>query len=201
MGTKTLKRTLRQQINRVEKWYSLADDETIQAGKVWYSNAHNWAEDVAASFTGGECEATISVYKVATITAILSAQCDWDTNKANVIKFIANPRDPQGMFATQKQLDECRAVISEGWTIPEHRRKTYTFATTIANPDIDHCAVIDRHAIKVAFDQTSSAPICITDKRYSDAEKAFIVAADRHNLLASQVQAITWCAYKQHTGR
>jgi hypothetical protein len=152
---KPLKLTLRQQVNRIEKWLDLADSEEMVAGIQWYNEAYRWAFELSYLHS-------ISTEEVAHITAILSSQCDWETNKANVAKFLSG--DTSGIFATKKQLAECYQVL-EGWRIPAKRRKTHAFARTIADPSIQELVVIDRHAIKVAFDQQSADPICITDKR------------------------------------
>ena len=182
------KLTLRQQVNRVEKWFVKATEEDILQGRCWYENANAWA----SSFEG------VSTEEVAHITAILSAQCDWETNKKNVSRFLSG--DMGSIFATKKQLRECADVL-DGWRIPPKRRKTHAFANTIVNPQTQELVVIDRHAIKVAYDQVKSDPIIVTDKRYRDAEKAYLIVADRCDFLGNQIQAITWLTYKRVVGR
>ena len=186
-----IKLTIRQQVNRIEKWMGLSVQADKDQGFNWYHRAHDWASDLATDHG-------ISVESVSHVAAILSAQCDWETNKRNTEKFLNG--DLSGIFATRKQLMECSKVI-DGWRIPAKRRKTHAFASTISDPYLQEYAVIDRHAIKIAFDQLSADTICITDRRYNDAEKAYIIVADRRKMLPSQVQAITWVTYKRITGR
>ena len=183
---KTLKLSIRQQSNRIEKWLSKATEADIIDGLQWYSNANKWASSLG------------DVATVAQITSILSAQCDWNGNKKNVINFLAG--ETQSIFANGRQLAECADALN-GWTIPMQRSKTFRFAATIADPTRSDIVVIDRHAIKIAFDQTDSTEICITDKRYRDAEQAYQAVAQKYGLLGHQLQAIVWITYKRIVNR
>ena len=183
---KTLKLTVKQQSNRVNKWLKLATTTDITDGVQWYGDAHKWAAGLG------------DVATIAQITSILSAQCDWNGNKKNVANFLAGQH--ASIFASGRQLTECANAL-EGWTIPENRSKTFRFAATIADPTRSDIVVIDRHAIKIAFDQLDSKEICITDKRYRDAEQAYQDVAQKHGLLGHQVQAICWTTYKRIVNR
>lgn|GEM_PF-6981581 len=183
---KTLKLSIKQQSNRVQKWLSMATAADITDGMQWYSEAHRWASSLG------------DVATIAQITSILSAQCDWQGNKKNVINFLAGEK--ASIFASGRQLAECTEALT-GWNIPAGRAKTFRFAATIADPSRSDIVVIDRHAIKIAFNQLDSKEICITAKRYRDAEQAYKNVAQQNGLIGNQVQAITWTTYKRIVNR
>lgn len=183
--------TIRQQENRVQKWLNLATFEDVAQGSQWYQRAHDWAH-VLADSTG------YKLIQVSHVCAVLSAQCDWGTNRINTEKVCFG--DYSGIFATKRQLQECRDILSGQFLIPEKRSKTYNFASTIANPSHD-VAVIDRHAIRVAYDVREAKDITITPKRYRDAAEAYANAARKNDLKVSELHAITWVTYKREVNR
>lgn len=186
-----MKLTVKQQAKHIQKWLDRSSFSNMVAGLYWYKEANQWAVNVAREWG-------LTTRQVAHITAILSTQCDWNTNKLNTEKVIS--LNTSGIFASKKQIGECWDVMFSEFFIPERRRKTHNFAETITNPD-HNIAVIDRHAIRVAFDIESAKEICITDKRYREAAEAYAIVADKNNLTVSQVQAIVWVTYKDYVGR
>lgn len=186
--------SIRQQANRIQKVLDQATQDERIDGVMWYKDAHDFALKVANDYG-------LTVRDVAQLISLLSPQKKWEQNKADVIKFLDG--ETEGIFSTKKTLAECASVVDDGFTIPESRMKTFAFAKCIeeATNNESDPVVIDRHAIKIAYGQMSAKPIIITDKRYRDASEAYRIVAERNNLRAHEVQAITWVAYKRIVNR
>ena len=68
------KLTIRQQANRIRKWYDLATPAQIADGLQWYSEAHILAVELSAKYG-------VSVIQAAQVISVLSPQKQWNTNK------------------------------------------------------------------------------------------------------------------------
>ena len=66
--------TVRQQANRIRKWYNVATKAQVVAGLAWYSEAHSLAVQLSTQHR-------VSVIQAAQVIAVLSPQKKWDTNK------------------------------------------------------------------------------------------------------------------------
>lgn len=188
------KLTIKQQANRIRKILAMATAEEIVDGKVWYTDANKFAQEVAVNYS-------LSLSQVSQLISLLSPQKKWEQNKVDVINFLDGETD--SIFSTKKTLAECGAVVNEGFTIPSSRMKTFAFAKCIeeAKDNTTDPVVIDRHAIKIAYGQMNAKPIIITDLRYREAEEAYRIVAMDNGLRAHEVQAITWVAYKRIVNR
>lgn len=188
------KLTIKQQANRIRKILAQATAQEVVDGKVWYMDAHEFAQEVANEYD-------LTVAQVSQLISLLSPQKKWEQNKADVINFLDG--ETGSIFSTKKTLAECGAVVDEGFTIPSNRMKTFAFAKCIeeAKDNTTDPVVIDRHAIKIAYGQMSAKPIIITDLRYREAEMAYRIVAKENGMRAHEVQAISWIAYKRIVNR
>ena len=179
--------TSRTQVKHIETVLRAATGTEWAEGLKWYSQANEWAASMGD---------TVSV---AHACAILSSQCDWETNKLNT-ELVASLGPKVTIFASRKQKQEAHEALKGRFRIPPSRLKTYAFASLIANPYSDRL-VIDRHAIQIAYGIIDAAGINITKKRYHETSGAYQRVAEKLNLQPSQVQAITWIAYKRIVNR
>jgi hypothetical protein len=181
----------------IRKWMDEAIEEDVEEGLGWYEGARKFCFSKADEFK-------VAPIRVATLVSLLSPQKKWEQNLEEVESFLNEYfhqiAPQQAYFASKKTMAECESVLSEGFEIPEHRTKTYSFADNIANP-YSTAVTIDRHAIKVANDDLTSQEISITAKRYREAAAAYNLVAVEEGLHAYQVQAITWVCYKRVVGR
>ena len=185
---------IKAQANRIQKILDEATYGERQEGVRWYEDAHDFASEVASEYG-------LTVAQVSQLISLLSPQKKWEQNKADVVKFLNG--DTAGIFSTKRTLDECEAVVEDGFTIPESRLKTHAFAKCIEEAyDVEsEPVVIDRHAIKIAYGQMDAKPIIITDRRYKDAAEAYRRVAEKNGMKAHEVQAVTWVTYKRIVNR
>lgn len=185
--------SINQQVNQIEKVYLQATEKEIKDGRNWYNDAYKFAVNTANKYG-------LTTKQICQLISLLSPQKKWAQNKIDVIRIIEEV-DTESIFSCQRTLEECRQVINSNWTIPTNRTKTYKFALCIEFAGRIDIAVIDRHAIKIAFGQYSAKPIGITPKRYSEAEEAYKILSDKYEMYAAQMQAITWVTYKRIVNR
>lgn len=192
-----MKLTIRQQANRVNKWLGMANKSEIRDGLQWYSEAQKLAHLLSSQYD-------VSLQQVAQVISVLSPQKKWNTNKAETIalfnQHFTGLKPSFKYFATKKQLKECISIIKGDFVIPSKRIKTYSFADNIANTDSTE-VTIDRHALRVAYDDKSAKLDKVTLVQYREAREAYRIVAKQHNLKAYEVQAITWVVYKNEVQR
>ena len=87
------------------------------------------------------------------------------------------------------------------WLIPSKRTKTYSFADNIAYLDNSAEITIDRHALRVCYDDTSAKIDKVGTNAYKYARQAYQQVADSLGIKGYQLQAITWVTYKQFVNR
>jgi hypothetical protein len=186
------KLTVRQQCNRILKWYHVATKQQVIEGIGWYSEAHSLAVQLSSEYH-------VSVLQAAQIISVLSPQKKWEQNKREAVALFNehfNGIIPAfGYFASARTIDECHRIMSGEWMIAMSRLKTYSFADNIAYLDSTE-VTIDRHALRVAYDDTSAAIDKVTKVQYLAARQAYRMVAASLGIKAYQLQAITWVTYK-----
>ncbi len=189
--------SVRQQANRIRKWYNLASKQQVIEGMHWYSEAHTLAVKLSAQYG-------VSVLQVAQVISVLSPQKKWDTNKLETIALLHwhfTGDIPQfGLFATAHTIAECHDILRGDFLIPARRTKTYSFADNIAYLDSTEIT-IDRHALRVCYDDTSAKIDKVGINAYKYARQAYQQVADSLGIKGYQLQAITWVTYKQFVNR
>ena len=191
------KLTIRQQANRIRKWYDIATASDIADGLAWYSEAHTLAVKLASQYG-------VAVIQAAQVISVLSPQKKWGKNKQEAIAIFNqhfNGIAPSlGYFATRKTIAECHDIIAGRFAIPRARLKTFSFADNIARADSDEIT-IDSHALRVAYDDTSPDIKKVTPLQYQHARAAYQQVADSLGLKGYQLQAIVWVCYKRIVNR
>ena len=191
------KLTIRQQCNRIEKYMKQATSYEYKQGLNWYNDARLLCEKLSARYD-------VTVYQVAQVISVLSPQKKWDTNKLEVealfLEVFEGIKPSFGFFATKKQLIECKEIINGKFTIPPKRIKTWSFADNIAYSESEQ-VTIDRHALRVVYDDKTAKIDKVTLTQYKEAREAYRKIAIKYGLKAYQVQAITRCAYKRIVNR
>lgn len=189
--------SVRQQANRIHKWYDKASKEQVIEGSQWYAAAHSLALTLATNYG-------VSILQAAQVISVLSPQKSWGTNKTEAVAIFNqhfNIVQPiKGYFATQKTIQECHLIMGGHFLIPSRRTKTYSFADNIAYVDSIE-VTIDRHALRVCYDDTSAKINKVGINQYKHARQAYIHVAASIGIKPYQLQAITWVTYKQHVGR
>lgn len=192
------KLTIRQQANRIRKWYDLATPAQHADGLTWYNAAHSLAVSLAGRYG-------VTVIQAAQVISVLSPQKKWDANKREALAIFNqhfNGVVPAlGYFATARTISEVHSIIAGAWALPIKRIKTYSFADNIAYPDNSQEVTIDRHALRVAYDDTSAAIDKVSPVQYREAREAYRIVADSLGIKAYQLQAVTWITYKDKVNR
>tara|TARA_R100001594_G_scaffold1048_3_gene4375 strand:+ start:676 stop:1257 length:582 start_codon:yes stop_codon:yes gene_type:complete len=189
--------TIKQQVNRINKWLDMATKSDIAQGLSWYSDAQKLASELSIQYG-------VTLTQVAQVISVLSPQKKWGTNKTETIALfneVFNGVKPSfSYFATKKQIEECKQIILGEFSIPANRIKTFSFADNIANLDSKEITV-DRHALRVAYNDKSAKIGKVSLKQYREAREAYRCVAEQHNLKGYEVQAITWVVYKRIVNR
>ena len=190
--------TIRQQANRIRKWYDLATPAQIIDGLQWYNAAHSLAVSLASKYG-------VSTSQAAQVISVLSPQKKWDANKRETIAIFNehfNGIAPAlGYFATRKTIAECHAIITGSFAIPRKRVKTYSFADNIAYARASTEITIDRHALRVAYDDRTARIDKVTPLQYKAARTAYQQTADSLGIMGHELQAIVWVVYKSEVNR
>jgi hypothetical protein len=189
--------TIRQQTNRINKYMSVATSEEYKKGLNWYKDARELCLILSAKYGN-------TLIQVAQVISVLSPQKKWATNKKEVVSLYSEVFDrlkPNfSYFATKKQIEECKQIMKGEFSIPPKRIKTYSFADNIANSASSE-VTIDRHALRVAYDDKTSSIDKVTLKQYREARESYRFIANQYGLEAYEVQAITWLVYKRIVNR
>lgn len=189
--------TIRQQANRIKKYMTAATPLEIKQGLDWYNEARSLCVELSNTYE-------TSVQQSAQVISVLSPQKKWGANKLEVRALyneVFNGIEPDfKYFATKQMMEECKAIISGEFSIPSKRTKTFSFADNIADKDSKEVTV-DRHALRVAYDDKSAKIDKVSPKQYREAREAYRIVADSLGLKGFEVQAITWVVYKRIVNR
>lgn len=190
--------SVRQQANRIKKWYHLASPAQVIAGLEWYNEAHSLAVELSARYS-------VSVLQAAQVISILSPQKKWGANKKEAIaifnQHFTGEAPSFGYFATRATINEAHRIIAGEFLITIKRIKTYSFADNIAFPSTSREITIDRHALRVAYDDTSAKIDKVGINAYKYARQAYQQVADSLGIKGYQLQAIVWVTYKDYVNR
>lgn len=160
-------------------------------GAAWYRTARHAAAELAAKHG-------VTTIEAAGVIAALSPRTSWDVNLRYADQFLATGTAPTlGM----SKRAAARIVAGEHPDDVLKGPKTHAFFECIAHARTD-AVCVDRHAIDVAFGQRHSDANrpALTPKRYAELADAYRTVASARGMRASQVQAITWCAWRARYG-
>lgn len=192
------KLTVRQQVNRIRKWHGMATTAQIIEGMQWYNAAHSLAVELAARHG-------VTVIQAAQVISVLSPQKKWDANRREAVAIFCQHftgiRPALGYFATKSTIAECHRIIAGEFSIPPRRVKTWSFADNIAYPETSRAITIDRHALRVAYDDKGASIDKVGINDYKYAREAYQQVADSLGIKGYQLQAIVWVVYKSEVNR
>lgn len=165
--------------------YDAATPDQLSRGASWYYTAHELAGMLSPSVRQG-----------AGLLAALSVQKSWPENTRLARRFLAG--EPIGHMAGPTRA-ALRILAGEPSEEVLTGHKTSSFFRCIAEPGSRDAVVIDRHAHDVA----AGEPYGSHDRGLSNATRyASLVVAYRYSAAQtphspSQVQAITWCVWRE----
>jgi hypothetical protein len=174
---------------------NLATAQEVAEGTVWYTEAHHFCLTNAERFG-------LRVEVVAGIVSALSPATDWERNKSDALQVLLGNRShgygtygPNVEKAFRIRDTSAGEDISGFFLAP----KTFNFYHNIVNPNAAEFVTIDRHALSVAMGATR-ADKAVKLTEYRELTKAYKKAADKAGLLPADLQAITWCVWRNRKG-
>lgn len=183
--------------------YLAATPEDIDAGLHWYQLAHNEAELLSIRYG-------VTIEAAAGVIAAISPGSAWGRNVIDAGRFIA-------AFVTQSELPNVGVYGSDGRKKAERilagespldvlgGPKVRAFYADILNPLDTEAVTVDRHAKGLAYGYASKRKGFASDDKLSSVKSweneylawHYRVIARRYDLIPSQLQAITWVAWKR----
>jgi hypothetical protein len=172
--------------------YRTASDAQRADGMVWYAEAHALAVTLARS-AGHE------TLRAAGVISALSPQMSWEQNQRLAIRTYAEGGISAGALGVSVRKAD---AIYHGADVMITLKapKTSAFALVIADPTNGHDVVIDRHAMSVAHGrQTTDDETAALNRKgfYQAYADAYRKAAAEIGITPSQMQAITWVAWRE----
>lgn len=172
--------------------YRTADDAQRADGMTWYVEAHALAITLARS-------AGHDILRAAGVISALSPRMNWARNQTLAIRTYAEGGISAGALGVSVRLAD---AIYNGADVMSTLKapKTRAFATVIADPTDTQNVVIDRHAMSVAHGrQTTDAESAALGRKgwYEAYATAYRKAAAEVGITASQMQAVTWVAWRE----
>ena len=174
---------------------SLLFERADKSGLNWYFEAHEFCQKVATQYG-------LPIEKVCAVVSALSPGTNWEQNKKDTVHLIeslhGNRR--QFKFTTYGQNVVKAFRILEENAMPESffsmktGPKTYNFFRNIWQPGNPDYVTIDRHAYTIA---TAKEYRQLTPKQYRDIAEHYMRAADKLDVLPSQLQATLWVDYRK----
>ena len=167
----------------------------IADGKLWYSEANTFANDLATKYG-------VSVEIAAGVISSLSPGVDWERNKAEAIQVLdGNKSHKFGTYGqnVRKAFEISKAGLHVNIAALFPSNKTFNFYHNIINPADANFVTIDRHALSVALGSVR-ADKSITNVEYRELAAAYCKAAKKANLLPCEVQSVTWVLWRTSKG-
>lgn len=156
----------------------------------WYKDAHRYAKELADIHS-------IDVSQAAGIIAALSPMKYWDENKRLAKQFLIGIET--GTYG--RLIGKARAIKRSNGSSEDildilNGQKISAFYLNIMYPNKTTTVTVDRHAVEIALYNVVDDHT-MTGKQYAFFQNAYIVAAERLNMLPHELQAVTWVAWKR----
>lgn len=178
-------------VTNVLSTYEVATPKQIKEGMAWYELAHLFGYKISGGNArqGAGVIAALSPQKKWLDNAYLAARA-FETGVAKGQVFRANG-------VAQRILDgEDPDLVLSG-------PKVRAFFSLIADPGNSASVCVDRHAHDIAVGQvTDDKARKILERKggYDYVASVYSVAAEELSVLPSQVQAVTWCRWREEKG-
>ena len=184
--------------------------DEVRANRGWYNEAHQFAQRIAEKYS-------METFVVAGIIAAISPAVNWEQNKVDAEAFISTFKRtsnvPNGICTTYrnnvlKALKIAKTDVSNRdlaiktiYSIllgkQKQGNKTASFFMNIAFPEYPAHVTIDRHSYRVAMGgEGERGAIRVNIKAYREISNAYLKASKQTTLTAVELQAVTWCKYK-----
>jgi hypothetical protein len=170
--------------------YRTASDAQRGDGILWYAGAHALAVTLARS-AGHE------TLRAAGVISALSPRMPWERNQKLAIRTYAEGGISNGALGVSVRKAD---AIYRGASVLDTLKapKTKAFAVIIADPTNTYDVVIDRHAMSIAHGRrVNNDEMAAPKRRYQTYADAYRKAAAEIGITPSQMQAITWVAWRE----
>lgn len=178
-------------VTNITSVYSVATRAERDTGKRWYPSAHSIVVEWAETFER-------PIANVACVVAALSPQCEWSRNLLIAADVLAgHPPSIGGALRSNllkaERIRDDRATDTVGYF--KVGCKVRSFAANLAgNLDV---VTVDTHAAQIAAGSPLANLRIGEWKQYEPVASAYVGAATRLRLRPSELQAITWLAWKR----
>lgn len=191
-------------MHNIKKALRYANKQGLTArSKNWYTEANLFAQELSTKYR-------ISLDKICGIIAGLSPAISWEQNKkdAEILALLYdlnlhNEALEHHRFSTYaRNVLKCIDILNrdaeviQAFSNKKCGFKTRYFYLNILKPTEQTGVTIDRHAVAIAEGRNYSEAKGLTPKQYNDYACQYIKIARENDLLAHELQAITWVAYK-----
>lgn len=183
-------------LQSVLHWFHIASEEDKLDGLQWYQEANLFATYLSLRYD-------LDVLTCAHLIAVFSPQLGWGENKNRVEKFIVVYQNKGNYFSAGlgfKSNIRKAVKIIEGNLDALSGQKVTAFAHCIFKNGYTERVCIDRHAKRIANFHTENSP---SAKQYIMLEGLYQLATieinrqNKTHYTASQIQAITWVAFRR----
>ena len=194
-----IKKHTDQYVSNILALYDLASAEDLDNGRSWYQRACTFCRTLAENY-----ERTLA--DVAGIMAVLSPACSFEQNVIDTVNVLA-ANDDQPVSTYGKQHAKAIEIRDYGIDPVDvlGKNKTNAFWLNIVNPTTASRVTVDRHATRIAVDWQMDSDEAYyynnTEAKYNVIERAYLLAAERLDILPHVLQAITWITYRRVFGR
>lgn len=179
--------------------YNGASAYAMREGLSWYSDAHNFARSLAKRNGSATRE---NVMTAAGIIAALSPMNGWENNKRKALQLVTQGNgEGCGLYMN---VEKAMAIYNGATPLSVlGGNKVRAFYMTILDPTADIIPVIDRHAFDIAVgERTDDKRRGILSRKgvYVEFANVYREAARIVGIGAPQIQAVTWCAWRESLG-
>lgn len=170
---------------RILKVYRKATPEQIADGMAWYDEAHALAVELDPQ----------NVLRAAGVIAAYSPLTEWEEN-AELARSAY-----KGVFRGHPMTSKVKAILAGADVLPElNGSKISNFARLIYDPADPEAVAVDRHAFAVAVGRVTTdkeRAILRSRRVYQSFADAYRRAAKIEGVTPSQMQAVTWVAWRE----
>lgn len=176
-------------VHNVLAVFGAATADQIREGLAWYLDAHNFATILDPS----------NVSRAAGIIAALSPMMGWEANKVQAGRVFERNGDASGL-GLSRNCAKAAAIYNGAEPLSVlGGDKVRAFYSTILDPHGYSIPVIDRHAFDIAVGRVTDEKARGTLSRKGEYDRfgeVYIDAAKVAGVSSSQMQAITWVAWR-----
>lgn len=169
--------------------YGMASADHMREGLSWYLDAHNVAVTLDPD----------SPSRAAGVIAAMSPMMGWETNKRAA--FLAYDRGTADGLGLSRNVAKANRILAGEKPLDVlGGDKVRAFYATILDPHGFPIPVIDRHAFDIAVGKVTDEKSRSTLSRkgvYAAFGEVYIQAAKVVGVSSSQMQAITWVAWRE----